>query len=207
MSDEPDDAVHILDPLRSGGTLCGGFPGSRATVRMTGPLPDRWAGCWMCLERAAEVASEAFRDVNTNEGSSMSLTEAGTREAIDEIHRQEGTGPETVPSSGLMEFPPGTAADPEQEAPLDEIVVSGTAQLSMFDLGGKKADSSSLKFTGGKVKLADGTAFKKGETVVVRVVAVVNSVTQKDEHDVQTGQVVSCEQRHEARITDMVIEG
>ena len=151
---------------------------------------------------------------NHNEGSSMSVTELSTRERLDKIHEEDGTGSETVPSAGLDGgefFDPQQAGDPPSKdpdlPPLDEITLKGTAQLSIFDMGGKIPDSSSLKFTGGKVALADATAFKKGETVVVRVVAVVNSVSQKDKHDAQTGQVVSCEQRHEARITDMVIEG
>ena len=145
----------------------------------------------------------------------MSVTELSTRERLDKIHEEDGTGPETVPSAGLDggEFsdPQGAGEAPGSNEPalppLDEIALKGTAQLSIFDMGGKIPDSSSLKFTGGKVALADATAFKKGETVVVRVVAVVNSISQKDKHDAQTGQVVSCEQRHEARITDMVIEG
>lgn len=149
----------------------------------------------------------------------MSVTELSTRERLDEIHKEDGTGSETVPSAGLEnsgEFfdPQQTGGEQQEESgteadlpPLDEITLKGTAQLSIFDMGGKIPDSSSLKFTGGKVALADATAFKKGETVVVRVVAVVNSVKQKDKHDAQTGQVVSCEQQHEARITDMVIEG
>lgn len=145
----------------------------------------------------------------------MSVTELSTRERLDKIHEEDGTGQETVPSAGLEnadEFfdPQGGEAPGSNEPdlpPLDEITLKGTAQLSIFDMGGKLPDSSSLKFIGGKVSLADATAFKKGETVVVRVVAVVDSVTQKDKRDTQTGQVVSCEQRHEARITDMVIEG
>lgn len=152
---------------------------------------------------------------NHNEGSSMSVTELSTRERLDKIHEGDGTGSETVPSAGLESSPAFSRPQQTGEAPgsepdlppLDEITLKGTAQLSIFDMGGKIPDSSSLKFTGGKVALADATAFKKGETVVVRVVAVVNSVSQKDKHDAQTGQVVSCEQRHEARITDMVIEG
>ena len=145
----------------------------------------------------------------------MSVTELSTRERLDKIHEEDGTGSETVPSAGLDggEFSgqQGAGEAPGSNEPdlppLDEIALKGTAQLSIFDMGGKIPDSSSLKFTGGKVALADATAFRKGETVVVRVVAVVNSISQKDKHDAQTGQVVSCEQRHEARITDMVIEG
>lgn len=89
--------------------------------------------------------------------------------------------------------------------PLDEIRIDGPAQLSMFDVGGKKATTGTLRLTGGKIDLVDGKAFKKGTTVVLEVVAVVNSVGQVDKHDAETGQVVSCEQRHSARITDLRI--
>lgn len=90
-------------------------------------------------------------------------------------------------------------ADPEPVA----LEVSGPVQLSMFDLGGMVPETATLKFNGGKITLADGTAFRKGETVRFEGVAVVNVIAQKDAHDAQTGVVVSSEQRHEARITEL----
>lgn len=160
-------------------------------------------------ERQDPARTAIRQATTTNQRSGMSLTEAGTTEAP-----VEETGTDPVQDDGFFdtqaevppETPADTPADPDPPA-LDDIIVPGTAQLSMFNMGGKLPQSSTLKFTGGKVALQEGTAFKKGETVVVRIVAVVNEVTQKDAHDAQTGQVVSCEQRHSARITDMVIEG
>lgn len=93
-----------------------------------------------------------------------------------------------------------------QQVDVDEIRIDGTAQLDLFNLGGKKATGSSLALTGGKVSLIDGQAFNKGDRIRLTIEAVVNDVGQKDAHDPKTGQVVSCEQRHKARITDMVLE-
>jgi hypothetical protein len=91
--------------------------------------------------------------------------------------------------------------------PVEEIRVDGTVQLSMFDLGGKQAQSSSLRLTGGKVKLVDGAAYRKGDVIAGTFTAVVNEVGQKDTHDPQTGIVVSAEQKHSARITDLRVRG
>lgn len=84
-----------------------------------------------------------------------------------------------------------------------EIRVQGPAQLEMFKLGGTMPSSASLRFAGMKVKLVDGKAFKKGETIRFEGTAVINEVAQKDAHDSETQEVVSAEQRHSARITDL----
>lgn len=94
----------------------------------------------------------------------------------------------------------------ETEPDPDEMVVSGTTQLSMFDFGGKKATHATFKLVGGKVKIAPGQAFKKGERVRGTFEGVINFVGQKDEHDSTTGQVTDAEQRHEARLTDIQVE-
>lgn len=99
------------------------------------------------------------------------------------------------------------AAMPVDPLPdVDEIRVDGTAQLSMFNLGGKLPTGSTLTLTGGRVELVDGQAFNKGDRIRLTVEAVVNEVGQKDAHDPKTGQVVSCEQRHKARVVDMQLE-
>lgn len=95
------------------------------------------------------------------------------------------------------------AAPREDVLPPDEIVIGGDAQLSFFKLGGKAPTSASMKLTGGKVKIADGQAFKKGTRIVFSGEAVVNDVGGKDAHDPATQQVTSCELRHGARITDL----
>lgn len=58
MSDERDDAVHILDPATSRplcGTpleLCG------TATRLYGPQPDMGGGCWTCMQKRAELVDE-----------------------------------------------------------------------------------------------------------------------------------------------------
>lgn len=89
--------------------------------------------------------------------------------------------------------------------PPEDIIVSGI-QMSYPSMGGKKPTSATLKLVGGKVNVAEGTAFKKGQTIAFSGVAVVNFVGQKDKHDAATQQVTGAEARHEARITDLVVE-
>lgn len=89
---------------------------------------------------------------------------------------------------------------------VDEIVLQGSSQLELFDMGGKKATRATIKFSGGKVKIEAGQGFKKGHRIRFSGEAIVNEVGQKDEHDPQTGQVVDCEQRHGARIVDLSVE-
>lgn len=97
--------------------------------------------------------------------------------------------------------------EPEKTEPeVDEIVLDGSTQLELFDVGGKKATRATIKFTGGKVKLSAGKGFKKGERIKFTGEAIVNEVGQKDEHDPQTSQVVDCEQRHSARIVDLSVD-
>ncbi len=116
------------------------------------------------------------------------ITAVPSRSSVDEAHAE------------LAAPPPERGPDP------DEIIVDGTTQLAMFDMGGKQASHATIKFTGGKVKLVAGEAFRKGERIRFSGEAVVNVLVQKDEHDPKTGQVVDCEQRHEARIIDLQVE-
>lgn len=105
------------------------------------------------------------------------------------------------------------AADPQSNAgdggPALEVVgdpqIEGSTQLSFFKAGGKSPDSATLKLTGGAIDLAHGTGFKKGDTIRLEVYAVVREVGQRDKEDAKTGHVVSCKQKHEARITDLRI--
>jgi hypothetical protein len=92
---------------------------------------------------------------------------------------------------------------PAPAAPLEELRVDGTTQLGLFQAGGKAPTSASLTLTGGKVGLVDGRAFQKGDTITVTVTAVVTGVAQQDKADAKTGIVMSCEQKHTARITDL----
>lgn len=113
-----------------------------------------------------------------------------------EIRGEAGEATGAVPHS----------APPDPLPDVDEIKIDGTAQLDMFNLGGKRATGSSLALTGGKVSLVDGQAFNKGDRIKLTIEAVINDVGQKDAHDPKTGQVVSCEQRHKARIVDVALE-
>jgi hypothetical protein len=98
------------------------------------------------------------------------------------------------------------AASDDEDAPTgpEDIIVAGV-QMSFPDMGGKRPTSATLVFTGGKVELQGGTAFKKGMAISFSGVAIVNHVAQKDTHDPQTGQVVSAEQQHKARIIDLKV--
>lgn len=105
--------------------------------------------------------------------------------------------------AGTMERPATAEGDAGggDAPPVDELKVTAT-QLQFPSMGGKKPTGSTFKLTGGKVDLGT-TCFKKGETVVLEVICVVNNVGQVDKHDVQTGIPVSCEQRHSARVVDI----
>jgi hypothetical protein len=97
---------------------------------------------------------------------------------------------------------PDSAPD---DLPPEEIIVAGL-EMTFPKMGGKEPQGATLKLVGGKVKLQEGTALEKGMTIRFSGVAVVNFVGQKDQHDSATSQVVSAEQRHEARITDLRVE-
>lgn len=100
-------------------------------------------------------------------------------------------------------MPPETPAEPL--AP-EELQVSGTVQLSMFNLGGKLPTGASISFIGGKTKIASGTAFKKGELLKVSGVVRVTASGQVDTIDKATGTAVSCEHQFKARWVDIEVE-
>lgn len=88
----------------------------------------------------------------------------------------------------------------------DAITIEGSVQLDLFDAGGKRPTSSSLRLVGGSVQILDGQGYRKGEVLRFSGTAVVSEVAQKDRADPATKQVVSCEQGHKARITDLRID-
>lgn len=110
-----------------------------------------------------------------------------------------------APPAGQIDIDGQTVKAPDP--PIEEIRVDGTAQLGMFDLGGKQAQSSALRLTGGKFLTIDGKAYAKGDVIHFEGTAVVNFVGQQDKHDPKTGIVVSAEQQHRARITDLTVKG
>jgi hypothetical protein len=127
----------------------------------------------------------------------------------DDLHNNAGGGgamrvTEEAEAQGRI----GDSGDTEWESesvyvPLTELRVDGTAQLGLFAAGGKRPQDSSLRLQGGRVLLADGQAFKKGDVVRLEVTAVVREVAQRDKPDPATGIVVSAEQKHVAYITDL----
>lgn len=141
----------------------------------------------------AEVAQATLAERNRTFGEQTAPAKGSKSEEV----RQEGGEP-----TGAM--PDSAPEDPLPD--VDEIRIDGTAQLSAFNLGGKLPTGSSLALTGGKVALVDGQAFHKGDRVKLTIEAVVNNVGQKDAHDPKTGQVVSCEQQHKARIVDVQLD-
>jgi hypothetical protein len=123
---------------------------------------------------------------------------------------------ETAATQAALDAEPSRAAVDEaladlpdsapDDLPPEEIIVAGL-EMTFPKMGGKEPQGATLKLMGGKVKLQEGTALKKGMTIRFSGTAVVNFVGQKDSHDAATSQVVSAEQRHEARVTDLVISG
>ena len=130
---------------------------------------------------------------------------AGTREAIDAAHERLETKDDVVPgvSAGQRDMFGGEVTETFPE----EIRVDGTTQLAAFDLGGKRATTSSIRLTGGRALIEDGKAYSKGEVVHFSGTAVIREVGQRDKPDPQTGIVVSCEQKHLAEIVDLRIGG
>lgn len=108
-----------------------------------------------------------------------------------------------VEEAGKAVGPMPPAVPDDDAPPPEELRIDGTTQLGMFDAGGKKPQSASIRLSGGKIELVDGRAFNKGDIVMLEVVAVVREVGQRDKPDPQTGIVVSCEQKHVAQITDV----
>lgn len=131
------------------------------------------------------------------EESERAARERAEAEGKAEELRQEAGEP-------VGEMPPNApdGAPPEPE----EVVIDGPDQLSIFDLGGKQPTRSSMRLTGGKVRIQDGEAFKKGRRVRFSGEAVVYEVAQRDDTDSKTGQVVDAEQVHKARIVDLRVE-
>lgn len=104
---------------------------------------------------------------------------------------------------GQQDFNGGEA--PAAPVAPEEIVVTGSTQIGFFDAGGKKPQSASIRFVGGKVAVEHGTAFKKGELVHFAGFATVVEVAPRDKRDRQTRLVVDCEQKHLAEIDDLTV--
>lgn len=159
----------------------------------------------LTVEIARELSDAELRDLAAGEDERAAVA----ADVLAERERQQYGAPEPADNEPGEEPDPADDPDARAAAPepdVDEILLDGTAQLSMFNLGGKLPTGSTLALTGGKVDLVQGQAFSKGDRVRLTIEAVVNEVGQKDAHDPKTGQVVSCEQRHKARIVDMQLD-
>jgi len=135
---------------------------------------------------------------------------AGTREAIDAAHERLDAEEAGV-TAGQQDVFGGEVRQKDGgdivETYPEEIRVDGTTQLAAFDMGGKRATTSSIRLTGGRALIEDGKAYSKGEVVHFSGTAVIREVGQRDKPDPQTGIVVSCEQKHLAEIVDLRIGG
>jgi hypothetical protein len=139
----------------------------------------------------------------------MTVTDfPGIRAAVDAEHEKLNEGA-AGPIPGQQDIAGGEAdgaAEPAAAPAPEELRVPGTTQLSMFNLGGKRATSSTLRLAGGSVDLFEGQAIEKGTVLSGTWTAVVFEVGQVDKIDAKTGLVVSAKQKHVARITDLTVD-
>lgn len=151
-------------------------------------------------EKAAhekDIAHDELLEQGDEEGANFARIEADAERANAAELREEAGEP-----TGAMQNEREPQAD---DIPPEEIIVAGI-DMSYPSLGGKRPTAASLKLVGTKVKLVAGTGFKKGTRIQFTGVAVVNFVGQKDGHDPTTQMVTDAEQRHEARVTDLIVE-
>ncbi len=173
-----------------------------STVESPPAFADTPAGRLRKKAAEAEEIAEDLSQQGDSEGADLAIIEAEAYSS--EADELEGKRP-SVRDGSHPEPLPQDAPELPDDLPPEEIVVAGL-KMAYPNLGGKRPTSASLRLTGGKIAVAEGTAFKKGMTVRFSGAAVVNDVSQKDAHDASTQQVVSAEQVHKARITDLVIE-
>lgn len=128
--------------------------------------------------------------------------EAPTRAEIDAAHARLDAEEGVQTERGVERQKDGGEIVPN---PPEEIRVDGTTQLGIFDVGGKRATSASIRLSGGKILLVDGQAYHKGDVITFSGTAVVREVGQRDKPDPKTGIVVSAEQKHVAQITDLQV--
>jgi hypothetical protein len=120
----------------------------------------------------------------------------------------EATAQQAEKGNGRAEIDAAHAAlgtEPQDVYDGDEpdVLIVGSGQLS-FSVGGKRPTTSGLRLVGGKLDVEG--SFTKGETVVLRVEAVVGEVAFIDQVDAKTDQVVGCERRHKARIRAVSVD-
>jgi hypothetical protein len=157
------------------------------------------------LAESKDAEADELIDKGDEEGANILRIEADD-ERSKAAELKENAGEATGQGDPVADAVAAERRDSEAAAlPPEDIIVSGIA-MGYPDMGGKKPTSATLKLVGGKVNVAEGTAFKKGQTIAFSGVAVINFVGQKDKHDAATQQVTGAEARHEARITDLIVE-
>lgn len=148
--------------------------------------------------RAAGLSERQIAEEVGKAPSSVHEALAGSEPPVEP--ESNGNGAVTPVTTGQQDIYGG-----ETVVPPEEIVVTGDTQLGFFDAGGKKPQTASIRFVGGKVAVEHGTAFKKGNIVHFSGYATVVEVAPRDKRDRQTRMVVDCEQKHLAEIDDLTV--
>lgn len=102
-------------------------------------------------------------------------------------------------SAAVAEAPPeevgsGLSAVPEPE---NDLVIEAGGQISLA-VGGRKADESTILFSGGEIKLSG--QFDKGERVRFEIEGVVSQVAFTDLMDHKTGDVTATKRKHTLKL-------
>lgn len=122
---------------------------------------------------------------------------ADANEKLAEFRKEAGEAVGPMPANDLP---------PEDLDPDPEVIVVAGIEMDYPDMGGKSPTRATLTLVDPKALLQDGTGFLKGQRLKFSGEAVVNAVTQKDEHDSASGIVAGAEQQHKARIVDLRVE-
>lgn len=162
------------------------------------------------LAELSDMELKSIADGDDAEQAKLASEIMATREAdFNGTGKKTGKDSKTAELEGeagaaVGDMPKDPPADSTPE--VDEIIVDGTCDLSLFDFGGKKPTGAKLTLTGGAVAIAEGQGFKKGTRIRFTGEAIVNDAGSKDHHDTNTSQVVDCKAKFGARIVDLVVE-
>lgn len=108
----------------------------------------------------------------------------------DLLAKELRTLPEKISDDALAAF----------EAP-EEIVLAGPEQLALFS----EADDATLSLKVSKIRLDEGTAFKKRQIIRGTFLAVVTGEAEDDELDRKTRQPIRTVRHHKAVVLDVSI--
>lgn len=96
----------------------------------------------------------------------------------------------------------------EVRQPPENIEVAGSAQLGLFNAGGKAPTCAKLTLAGlSGIDMLHGQAFEKGSFLRFEGVARVEDVAQRDKVDRKQNIAVDCVQKHWAYTTDVRVLG